>query len=198
MSPKLGMEPVRKKQILAAMKKCVIDKGFQQTSIREIAKASGLSVGLINYYFGSKEKLLAELMQDLRREMEATLETHLPPYEDPERMLRSILSGYFGHLKKSREYLAIFVNLLGVSFKDEGIREITARSYAKYRYSIRAVIEFGISEGIFREVEANRVSSIIMAFTDGLPIQWMMDPDTVTLGEESRLFEEMVLGYLKK
>ncbi|HNP53387.1 MAG TPA: TetR family transcriptional regulator [Ferruginibacter sp.] len=33
------------------------DKGFEGTSVRDIAKQAGVNLAMISYYFGSKEKL---------------------------------------------------------------------------------------------------------------------------------------------
>lgn len=48
-------------QILETVEKLFADKGFDGTSVRDIADAAGINVAMISYYFGSKEKLLEAL-----------------------------------------------------------------------------------------------------------------------------------------
>ena len=45
-------------EILHISEKLFAEKGFDGTSIREIAKAADINVAMVSYYFGSKEKLL--------------------------------------------------------------------------------------------------------------------------------------------
>lgn len=45
-------------QILEAAEKLFADKGFEGTSVRDIAEGAGVNLAMISYYFGSKEKLM--------------------------------------------------------------------------------------------------------------------------------------------
>lgn len=51
-------------KILAAARELFEEKGFDVTSVREIAAAAGVNVALINYHFGSKENLLLAHMEE--------------------------------------------------------------------------------------------------------------------------------------
>ena len=48
-------------QIIETAECLFADKGFDGTSVREIADEAGINVAMISYYFGSKEKLLEAL-----------------------------------------------------------------------------------------------------------------------------------------
>lgn len=74
----LAMEMNQKKiGILQVAEKLFSEKGFDGTSVRDIAKESGVNVAMISYYFGSKEKLLAALIlyrtADFKIEIESLL-----------------------------------------------------------------------------------------------------------------------------
>ena len=45
-------------EILNVTEKLFAEKGFDGTSVRDIAKAADINVAMVSYYFGSKEKLL--------------------------------------------------------------------------------------------------------------------------------------------
>ncbi|MCU0758107.1 MAG: TetR/AcrR family transcriptional regulator [Steroidobacteraceae bacterium] len=57
-TPNPQLREQRRAQILAAAARCFIDKGFHQASMAEIARASGLSMGLLYRYFRSKEEIV--------------------------------------------------------------------------------------------------------------------------------------------
>src|ERR1700759_5468631 len=48
-------------QIIEVAERLFADKGFDGTSVRDIAEEAGVNVAMISYYFGSKEKLLESL-----------------------------------------------------------------------------------------------------------------------------------------
>ena len=48
--------------LLAAARECLIEKGYVQTTARDLANASGVSLAAIGYHFGTKEALLQEAM----------------------------------------------------------------------------------------------------------------------------------------
>jgi AcrR family transcriptional regulator len=54
-----------KKQILAACKSVLTNKGYPYFSFQNIAKEAGLSLSNVQYHFATKEKLVAALMEDI-------------------------------------------------------------------------------------------------------------------------------------
>jgi TetR/AcrR family transcriptional regulator, repressor for uid operon len=64
--PKAEQAPLaeeRRNQILEAAKRCFKEKGFHQTTLRDIAQEFGMSVGHIYNYFDSKESLIETLVE---------------------------------------------------------------------------------------------------------------------------------------
>jgi len=56
--PKVGMEPVRRQQLIDATIESVAELGLQGTTINSISKKAGLSSGIISHYFGGKQGLI--------------------------------------------------------------------------------------------------------------------------------------------
>jgi len=52
-----------REKILICAEKLFIEKGYSNTSIRDVCKAAGVNIALINYYFTSKERLYKELIK---------------------------------------------------------------------------------------------------------------------------------------
>lgn len=53
-----------KTKIMEAARILFADRGFEGTSVREIAKAAEVNVASLNYHFSSKEKLFLEILQE--------------------------------------------------------------------------------------------------------------------------------------
>lgn len=51
-------------RIIAAAEKLFAGKGFDGTSVRDIADEAGVNLAMISYYFGSKEKLMQAIFKE--------------------------------------------------------------------------------------------------------------------------------------
>ena len=76
--PRIGMEPVRRKALIAAAIDAIHDRGMGQVTMGEIARRAGVSAALAHHYFGGKDQLLLATMRHLlararRRDPGATL-----------------------------------------------------------------------------------------------------------------------------
>lgn len=67
-------------RIVVSMRKCVANYGAAGATFDHVAGEAGVSRGLLHYYFGSKEKLLIEVV---RMETERLVETIKPPPSTP-------------------------------------------------------------------------------------------------------------------
>ncbi len=84
-------------------------RGFKGTSIREIAKISGLTITNIYYYFGSKEGLLLEILEQLTRQIVEKLrqvaEGNYPPLERFKLLLETHLELLLNIFRKESKIL---------------------------------------------------------------------------------------------
>ena len=60
--------PVRRQQLIDATIEVLARKGYSALTVADVAKTAGLSVGIINFHFESKEKLLASCLAYLAEE----------------------------------------------------------------------------------------------------------------------------------
>ncbi len=76
-----GMSERTKAEIVAAARRLFAEKGFTAVSIRDIAKAAGVTHGLVHYYFNTRERLMEEVV---RAEVTSGVEMLLAnPADDP-------------------------------------------------------------------------------------------------------------------
>ena len=52
-----------RERIIAAASKILAEKGYDATTLREIAREAQAGPGLVHYYFGGKDQLLIEVLQ---------------------------------------------------------------------------------------------------------------------------------------
>ena len=79
-------------EIITIAETLFAEKGFDGTSIRDIAKAADINIAMISYYFGSKEKLLEAVVfhriNAMRLMLANLFEENISPIEKMEKLIR--------------------------------------------------------------------------------------------------------------
>jgi TetR/AcrR family transcriptional regulator, cholesterol catabolism regulator len=70
------------------------EKGYERASIRDLSRASGMSLAGLYYYFESKEKLLYVIQKDLFVSVMELIRERLKGEGDPEKRLRIFILGH--------------------------------------------------------------------------------------------------------
>ncbi|MDH3680631.1 MAG: TetR/AcrR family transcriptional regulator [Acidimicrobiia bacterium] len=73
---KRGRQVNRREDLLEAALDAFVDRGFEGTSVADLARATGLSKAAFVYHFSAKEELLFELSTPLLQELDEVLDRH--------------------------------------------------------------------------------------------------------------------------
>jgi AcrR family transcriptional regulator len=92
-------------RILASALSLFRSRGFDQTTMREIAAETGVALGAAYYYFASKEALVMAFYEQASEEMSARIEADLAEAKGLESCLRAILDIKFEYFAPNRLFL---------------------------------------------------------------------------------------------
>ncbi|UEM20633.1 transcriptional regulator BetI [Skermanella mucosa] len=93
--PKVGMEPIRRQQLIEATITSISRYGFADATISRISKEAGVSTGIIHHYFGSKDDLLEATMRNLLQQLRQDVVGRLAGASSPQQRLAAIIDGNF-------------------------------------------------------------------------------------------------------
>ncbi len=94
--PKVGMQPIRRQQLIDATLAAVNELGFAETSIQQIAQRAGVSTGIISHYFKGKNGLIEATMRYLLQQLAQTVQQKKAEMGDqPEDRLMAIVHANF-------------------------------------------------------------------------------------------------------
>lgn len=88
-------------RLLAVAAEIFAEKGYHNASIRDIARAAGVSLSGLYYYFSSKEELLFMIQDRCFRRVISDLERQLSEVDQPERKLRALVHNHVGFFAKN-------------------------------------------------------------------------------------------------
>ncbi|MCB5363670.1 TetR/AcrR family transcriptional regulator [Pusillimonas sp. CC-YST705] len=137
--------------ILRAAKKIFSKEGYEGARVDTISKAAKSYDSLIYYYFGSKEKLFIEVLQNAYKDM-FEAEKNLPlDLEDPVGALRKFVEFPLRYYVSNPEILT----LLGTENLQKGKHISKSRSPEQYSLPAIAILQDivakGVEKGLFRE-----------------------------------------------
>src|SRR4051794_29994072 len=78
-------EPDARERLISAGYRVLAERGYEATTVKEVAREAGVNQGLVHYYFGSKDALLLAVTAEARRQHEAELQ-RLREEQSPEHL----------------------------------------------------------------------------------------------------------------
>jgi len=150
--------------ILRAATKVFARYGYDGGSVEKISQAAKSFDRMIYYYFGSKEGLFIEVLEDMYRRMnDAELELDLD-LEQPVESLKEVIRFVVTYYSKNPE----FITLLNTENLHRGkhiSKSMRAREYSSPAIAIiRQLLESGVQKNVFRnDVSARNVYLLIAA-----------------------------------
>jgi len=141
-------------RILAAALEEASDSGIHQTSLAAIAARAGVAIGSLNYHFGSREKLLRELMSSLTADLMSRLHA-TDAHEDVDffERERAGMRAYLAHLRANPAYL----RLAGEIELHEP--KLYRRAVADWLERVSARIRVGIARGDLRPMDDAEIAA---------------------------------------
>ncbi|WP_051302426.1 forespore capture DNA-binding protein RefZ [Salibacterium aidingense] len=135
-------------RILEAAAVLFTNKGFHGTSVREIAKKTGVNLSLISYYFGGKQGLLEALMVNFLEGYIKNLEEAVKnPRHNSFEVLMEMAEKSLFYMQKYH-LRARFV-LREMTLDSTFVREITTTYLMKEKHLYAMVLKKGMQEGVF-------------------------------------------------
>lgn len=99
----------RRQQILAHAARVFREKGYDGASIRDISRASGVSLSSLYYYCESKQKLLYLIVSEAFRQILARLDQRLAGVTDPEQKLRVLVMNHLEYFLDHPDAMKVIV-----------------------------------------------------------------------------------------
>jgi AcrR family transcriptional regulator len=122
--PKLADHEQRRRQIAEALLRVAAARGLHHAGLREVAAEAGLSVRLIQYYFGTKEQLLLYATHYLAVQLADRAKARIAavgPGAGPRAVIEAILAEALPDDEDSRVFNVIWASYLALSLTDPAL-----------------------------------------------------------------------------
>ena len=193
-TPRRAMpKQARRDQLIKATIKCIAKQGLSATTMLDITREAGLSLGIVNLHFESKEKLLIETLRQVTTEYKDGLSKI---FEDESKStVEKVLAHVdydFSRKILNRNKLAVWFAFWGEAKSRPTYSRICSSHDRELAGDLTKLFQDLIDEGGYRRVDARRTATGYTALADGLWLDILITPKE-TSPEQAR---EIAMDYL--
>ncbi|MFO1089922.1 MAG: transcriptional regulator BetI [Hyphomicrobiales bacterium] len=184
---KVSIEDIRRRELIEAAYLTFLEHGLNGTTMARIGERAGMSHGIVNYYFKSKDELLSAVVRKsmfmIFGDMAKSLRVASSPRERVSAIIQANLSeeSFTGDI--ARAWVSFYAYFGKYAEFDRIQRAFDRRVLSNLRHDLRALVG---------EANVERVALSVAALIDGLWIRHAKIDDRTTSAEAISLIETYV------
>jgi len=184
-----------KEKIKKSAIKLFYKKGYFGTSMSTIAKATGIRKSSIYHHYSTKEDILLDIFRTSMNDLQDALRKRLDASTGARaRVQAAIYCHIIFHIEQQKEAI----------IADSELRGLTARNYKEiiqmrddYEKKIQRLLEEGVAEGIFADVDIKAISYAILSMCTGV-CTWFNRSGRLSKEEVADIYSGFILKGLAK
>jgi AcrR family transcriptional regulator len=170
-------------RIIDAMRDSVARRGAAGSTFEHVAREAGVSRGLLHYYFGTKERLLVEVV---RRDTELRVErldARLAPAKTGDGVIEALVSSLTEVIENEPGFFLLLYELFSAGRRNPDIQREVGQLFERTRSHVAEVLRSKDEEGVVSlRFSAEDIVSYLFALGDGFALQALSDPSRDTQG----------------
>ena len=167
--PKLGMAPIRRRQLVEAAIAVIHEVGFAKATVVRIARRAGVSSGIVHHYFASKDDLLFETMRKLLADLRADTAARLSAATTPTERICAIIDASFGEAQFDAQVFSAWLALYGNARQSQRLQRILEVYHRRLNSSLLHDLR-----KLMDDAAARRLAEGIAAMIDGLWLRYAL------------------------
>ncbi|HEU4461626.1 MAG TPA: TetR/AcrR family transcriptional regulator [Solirubrobacterales bacterium] len=164
-------------RIVDAMRESVAKRGAAGSTFEHVAREAGVSRGLLHYYFGTKERLLVEVV---RRDTELRvdrLDERLGSATTVDDVVGALVTSLTDMIDNEPGFFLLLYELFSAGRRNPDIQREVGQLFEKTRSHVAEVLRSKDEEGVLSlRFAAEDVVSYLFALGDGFALQALSDP----------------------
>jgi AcrR family transcriptional regulator len=164
-------------RIIDAMRRSVAQRGTAGSTFDHVSREAGVSRGLLHYYFGTKEQLLAEAV---RRDCELRLERlqhQLATAKTADDFIDLMAQSLHETVSEDPDIVTLVFELFTLSRRNPDIAVEYAGLMRSTREQVAGMLAAAQSEGVLRlHAEPDAVAEVLFSLGDGFALRMLTEP----------------------
>jgi AcrR family transcriptional regulator len=180
-----------RRALIDAAAQLFAQKGYTATSVAAIGDAAGLSRGIVNFHFATKEKLLHAVIEQLVAELEAEM---FPAGEvtQPLAALAELINAHrhwlTDHEDRARLLFRLQAEALDPRFGIDAFAELHARWLVRTRPWWDLLVSDGLVDSA---LDHDAVTTFVIGSLRGIALEWLLSPEINVTGAYDQLLRSL-------
>jgi AcrR family transcriptional regulator len=197
-TPRPGSADQRREQMLQAALEVIIERGYPDTRITDVAERAGASPALVIYYFKTRDQLLTEALRHSEDNWYATGTRRMAAIGSCAGRLEEIvaLTCLPEEDTDAVGSWLVWLDLWAQSPRNAGVAAVRQKFDERWRETIREIVLAGQDAGEFATVDADDFAVTLSALLDGFAVTIALDDSQVGPGRAFELTMQYAAGKL--
>ena len=196
MGPRGDVRAIRREQLIDATMRTIARHGFARTTMAHVAKAAGLSQGIVNFYFKTKEALLYETLEHLAEEYESLLQRALDKAgSDPVAALDAMIETDLGPNACTPTKSAVWLAFWAESRARPKYRQLCRKLAETYHRQVCDLCAGLAARGGYEGLDVDTIARSFNALVDGLWVDLATDPQSFDRGRAKHACRAYFAGF---
>ncbi len=190
-----ALKEARRVQLMGATIDCIAAHGFSELTLADVAKGAGLSVGIVNFYFKSKDQLLIETLRHLVDDyIQQTNENIRNAGQSAAAQLDAAIESDFHRAIANRKKVTVWYAFWGETRWRPEFLKICQQVTDTFHAETRDLFARLIAEGGHADLDADIVARGFDAMIDGLWLDMLINPKSVDRDAAKRVLRTYLGG----
>lgn len=195
MAKTVNIDPL---DIIQAARTCIQQKGMAATTLKDVARAAGVTQGTVYYHFKTKEELFSAITRTTVQDLVAKVETAWNSTGDPVSKIDTAIDISLDVYGRDREFHKLFFNLVALGLHNERVAE----EFGQVHGTMIKAIEKNCQQVLNLldkdlQVPPEYLSRVIMSVFTGLALQSVFEPN-INLEGVYDVFKQMLRDLVAK
>lgn len=139
-----------RERILHAARDLFADRGVDATPIRLIARTAGVNLGMIHYFFPSKDRLAEAVLETYFGSVAEALAA-IPAGKSPRRRIEALIRAIVGYIQANQTLIRIVMR--EISLQSPRLRHIAEKFIGPNFSRLAMIVSEGIGSGDFKPLD---------------------------------------------
>jgi AcrR family transcriptional regulator len=163
-------------RIVDAMRASVAERGTAGSTFDQVARAAGVSRGLLHYYFGTKERLLVEVVRrdcDVRM---ASLDAALAQAQTADDFIAVLVASLEDVVRNDPGFVTLLFELFVLSRRHEEVAAEFSELLSRPREQVAALLRAKVADGVLHlSADPDAVVDVLFSLADGIWLRMLAE-----------------------
>jgi AcrR family transcriptional regulator len=177
---------LRRTEILSQAEKIFAAKGFHNTTMAEIANASGFATGTLYQFFEGKESLYNVMVSEKIDRMYSEIRDSVSREEKVTAKIEKLIESHFHFVENNATFCDLLIRGEGLTLSDKGtvLRDKLIADYFNHIRFVESIMRFGMETGTLRTGDPRVMAYTLLGIIRSFFYYWMLTNQSTPLSNK--------------